>query len=133
MSKNSCPKHSLSVVLLFIFMLSALWTLPGLGNQQKTKKGDLDTEFKTEVISKINKLMIDHYIFLDKAEKMRDFLNSQLKEGKYKGLNDVHQFARALRRDLIKISNDRHIQVVYDPVMVERIKAGQSQSESILQ
>jgi len=129
MSKNSCPKHSLSVVLLFIFMLSALWTLPGLGKQQETKKRDLDTEFKTEVISKINKLMIDHYIFLDKAEKMRDFLNSQLKEGKYKGLNDVHQFARVLRQDLVKISNDRHIQVVYDPAMVERIKAGQSQNE----
>ena len=129
MSKNSCPKHSLSAVILFIFMLSALLNLPGLGNKQETKKGDLDTEFKTEVISKINKLMIDHYIFLDKAEKMRDFLNSQLKEGKYKGLNDVHQFARALRRDLIKISNDRHIQVVYDPARVERIKAGKSQSE----
>lgn len=43
MSKNSCPKHSLSAVIMFIFMLSALLTLPGLGNQQETKKGDLDT------------------------------------------------------------------------------------------
>lgn len=129
MPKKSCPKHILSVVILFVFMLSALCTQQGLCNPQETKKRDLDTEFKTEVVNKINKLMIDHYIFLDKAEKMRDFLNAQLKQGKYKDLNDVHQFARALRRDLIQISKDKHIRVVYDPAMVERIKAGQSQNE----
>lgn len=129
MFKKSSPKHILSAMLLFLFMLSALWISEGLAGFQETKQRDLDEGFKAEVIRGINRLMVDHYIFLDKAEQMRDFLNSQFQQGKYKDLDDVHQFARALRRDLVQISKDRHIQVVYDPAMVERIKASQSQNE----
>ena len=129
MSIKSHPKKFLSFVALFVFLLSALWISEGLAIPEGNKQRKLDAEFKKEVVNKINTLMVDRYIFLDKAEQMRDFLNSQLKQGKYKDLNDVHEFARALRQDLLNISNDRHIQVVYDPARVERIKASQSQSE----
>ena len=120
--------HRTRRVLLPVCMFLIGWILPARGIPQDRIEPELDEQKKGRVIEKINDLMVAQYIFLETAEKMRDFLNSQFAEGKYDGIKDVSRFASALRRDLLEISKDKHIQVVYDPEQVKQIRAAQSLS-----
>ena len=116
------------LLLLFFFTIIGLPVFPQ-EKEAEEKPLTLDEEMRTRVVKRIGQLMENHYVFKEIGEKMTESLNTQLEEGKYSKIDDVHEFSRILTKDLRSVSKDRHIRVTYSPEMVKRIRAGQSRSE----
>jgi hypothetical protein len=118
--------------LIFIFFL-----YPPLchGQQGEASKGNapMDSAMKAAVVADISKLIMEQYIFLDVAERMRDHINAKLSHGEYDAIADPAQFAAMLRADLFEISKDQHFYVEFNPERAELVKAQQSQSEEEVQ
>jgi C-terminal processing protease CtpA/Prc len=89
----------------------------------------LGADKKSDVVESIGKLLVDKYIFLETAKEMQDLIETKLKEGKYDGIESVDDFARVLTKDLRSVSKDKHIRVVHNPDLVQRIKMSESKSE----
>jgi len=119
---------------IFIILLSGLlfaWSAhPSFaqGREEAAKPPAIDSKMKAEVVKGIGELMAKLYIFPDKAKEMAARLTKKLQEAQYDKFEDVQAFARALTEDLYSVSKDRHIRCAYDPEMVKRIRAEQSQS-----
>jgi len=97
---------------------------------EKDERGGkaIDARRKAEVIRDVNALLIEKYIFLDVAKKMKDTLFKKLSSGDYDKINEPGQFASTLGEDLFKISNDRHFHLEFNPKRARLIKAQQSKS-----
>ena len=67
-----------------------------------------------QLIAEIQQLLVDHYIFLDKAEAMNKRLEQGLKSGEFDGVEREEDLAVALTKALQEITNDKHL-VVYPP------------------
>jgi C-terminal processing protease CtpA/Prc len=97
--------------------------------ENEVRETTLDAAVKADVTQSISQLLVDKYIFLETAEKMRDLVEIKLKEGKYDAIKNVDEFARLLTKDLRSVSKDKHIRVIHDPDMVKRIKMREGKSE----
>ncbi len=84
---------------------------------------------KTAVISRINELIIDKYIYLDKAKEIKNYLNQKLIKGEYDKITTASDFAGTLEYDLRDISNDSHFRVEFNPVEATRILASNDLDE----
>lgn len=114
----------LSVVFLF--------STQGFQNQafgDATKDAKLDSKTRAAVVGDIGKLLIEKYVFLDVAEKLRDHIHNRLKNGDYHTIDDPARFAMALAEDLYQISEDRHFHIEFNPGRAELIRAQKGQSE----
>lgn len=128
MSVMSLKKLGLILLLLFLFLV--LFHFPAFSQEQKTtEQVILNAEIKASIVEKVGQLLVDNYIFPETAERMQKALNLKLGGGEYNDINDVHDFAQALTKDLRSVSNDRHIRVRFDPDAVKRIRASNSRSE----
>ncbi|MBX2873411.1 MAG: S41 family peptidase [Saprospiraceae bacterium] len=78
-----------------------------------------------ELVGEIQQLLLDHYIFLDKAEAMNERLDKGLSLGEFEGIEREEDLAVALTKALQEVTNDKHL-VVYPPrqVRVEEDPAG---------
>jgi hypothetical protein len=123
-------RNHLGAVVLYLSIIVIFSTSLLSFQEKKTAEDEFvfDASAKAEVVKRIGKLMVDRYIFLETAEKMRDHLNEKLNKGEYKAIDEVVVFARILTNDLRSVSKDRHIRVVYDPKLVARLKAQNSLS-----
>jgi C-terminal processing protease CtpA/Prc len=126
---ENAAKNLRLYLILNVFVLVSLcvpsFCLDRVDNVPDVK---LDAGIKADVTRSINKLLVDKYIFLETAEKMRDHVETKLKEGKYDDIKSVDEFARVLTKDLRSVSKDKHIRVVHDPDMVRRIKIQEGKS-----
>jgi len=119
------------LLVCFVLVYSFFFHQRGFA-QEKSDSGRaalLDSKIKTEVIEGINKHLVKKYIFLETAEKMKELLVNKLKNGDYAKIDDVNEFSLLLTEDLRSVSKDKHIRVVFDPDLVQRIRDYQSQSE----
>mgnify|MGYP000276832725 CR=1 FL=1 len=69
------------------------------------------------LVKEVQQLLVDHYIFLDKAEAMNKQLDEALAQGKFDGIEREEDLAAALTRTLQEVTNDKHL-VVYPPRQV---------------
>lgn len=116
-------------VLLLVFLFILLW-IPSICQQESDVKDvSLGPSEKNEIVKSVSQLLVDKYIFLETAEKMKDLLERKLKDGKYGGIDVADDFARVLTEDLRSVSKDRHIRVIHDPEMVGRIRIREGKSE----
>jgi len=122
-------KANLLISLIVVLMVYAVQISQAHPHGVSVDKIRLDAKSRSEVVQAVGKLLIDNYIFLETAEKMRDLISSRLEEGKYNEVQDVDEFARLLTEDLQSISKDKHIRVRYDQELVKRIRIQNSQSE----
>jgi hypothetical protein len=81
---------------------------------------NIDQKNRLVLISRICDLLIERYVFLDVAEKMKQHITQKLSSGGYDKLDSPPQLAMALEQDLRGICKDHHLCVGYDP---ERAKA----------
>jgi hypothetical protein len=65
----------------------------------------------TQVIKSIQKIMLEHYVFLDKAEEMNQHLDKLIKENYFESYIDPAPFAKALTKEMRRFSKDKHIGV----------------------
>ena len=98
----------LVVFIIIIIMSSFSWgsSLQETNLEKSTKAAIIDW-----MCLKLNEI----YVFPDVAKKMDEYLRNKLKDGDYDSISDPGTFTRILRGDLIKISHDRHFNVIYAP------------------
>ena len=89
----------------------------------------IDGRTRAAVIGEVGRLLIEKYIFLDTAERIKDHIDRRLKDGEYDDLDDPVLFARALTEDLYEASQDHHFYVGYDPREADLVRAQESESE----
>ena len=126
------PKKLFFGWLIFIFFLYAPLCY---GQQGEARKGNvpMDSAKKAAVVADISKLLIEQYIFLDMAERMRDHINAKLAHGEYDAIADPAEFATTLRDDLFEISKDQHFYVEFNPDEAKLHKALQNGSKEEVQ
>lgn len=74
----------------------------------------LQAQSPKQLVGEIQQLLLDHYIFLDKAEAMNKRLDEGLQSGEFDGIKREEDLAVALTKALQEITNDKHL-VVYPP------------------
>ena len=107
-----------SKVLLLIILLIAV----NISISQDNKISSLDAKKKESTVKKISKMLKENYVFPETAEKMADYLKSQLNSKAYDDINEPKKFAEILTADLQSISKDKHLGVNYNPDAAKRIK-----------
>ena len=124
-------KKAAGISVILLLGLFFPWSARAAFAQEKeeaSKPPAIDAGMKAEVVEKIGELMTKLYIFPDKAKDMAALLTRNLQEARYDKIEDAQTFARALTKDLYSVSQDGHIRCVYNPEMVKRIRAQESQS-----
>ncbi|WP_223609338.1 S41 family peptidase [Chryseobacterium sp. OSA05B] len=86
---------------------------------------------KKLVIDSICKRLKDIYIFPEKAKKMADGISYKYDRGDYNIIDDPSQFAGKLAADLVNISQDRHINITFDPIWVQTSRKAISKKDSL--
>ena len=102
-------KHnSVFKLILIIFMTNTLIS-------QQIIETDFDKSSKEQTVKQLSALLIDKYVFPETGKKMAEFINSNLKDGKYDEIADPKQFSQILTADLQLISKDKHLTVSFKP------------------
>jgi len=71
----------------------------------------LDDKTKSAAIDSISAALNSVYVFPDVAVKMGKLLHKNLKDGKYKPISDLQEFAMRLTEDLRSVSHDKHLSI----------------------
>jgi len=79
---------------------------------------------KNIVIENLKELIDSNYVFRDRVTSINSSLDSIYKIGKYNDINDFQNFADTLTIDLVKITNDKHFKVQYNPKLVKSRREG---------
>jgi retinol-binding protein 3 len=115
-----------------IIILICIAILPALSKAQpQNEPAPLTENDKKQTVESLTKLLNEEYIFPDVAEKMITALSANYKKGNYKSISNPIVFAETITRDLIKVSNDRHFLINYDPRGVTESKMVLSKADSL--
>ncbi len=112
-----------------MLLIISLTSFPGPSHGQAIQPASIDARTRTAVVEEIGRLLIERYIFLDAAERTRDYLENRLTDGAYDTLDDPVLFAQVLTDDLYQVSQDRHFYVAFDPRQADLVRAQESESE----
>lgn len=82
------------------------------------------------VVDSIGVLLVDNYVFPDKAKEMQSLIASNLKAGKYDNLTNPNDFAASITDDLQSVNHDLHIHLMYNPRMVAELNMVHSPNDS---
>ena len=84
---------------------------------------------KRNIIDTALQLLMQHYIFPDKADFVNKAIQKKWKSGGYDSLTERHDFLKALNQDLELLSTDRHVNIFLDPVRVQQIRTPVAKSD----
>lgn len=115
------------LILIFTFCFNQL------SKSQTTSQESLNQETKKAVISRINELVVEKYIFLDKAEEIKQYLSKKLLNGEYAKITKGSDFAGTLERDIRDISNDGHFRIEFNPDKAKQILASKNLNEEMIE
>ncbi|SNR81801.1 S41 family peptidase [Flavobacterium sp. ov086] len=119
-----------NVLLLFYFLL--LIPIKSMAQSVANQNTTPDPVTKTEqqqVIDSVSLLLNKNYVFPEVAKKMSDLIASNLKNGSYASITDPTMFSEKLTADLLSISNDKHIRVVFNPAFIKEIRETNKNSD----
>lgn len=83
----------------------------------------IDGKEQKQVIDSVSRLLADNYIFPDVAKKMNALILDNHKKGIYTSITSAPAFAKKLTEDLRSVSNDKHLNVNFNPKQVQQMKA----------
>lgn len=66
---------------------------------------------KNDIIKTVQKLMLENYIFLDKAKETNQHLDSLSATNYFDSFTEPKDFAMALSKEMQKITNDKHLNI----------------------
>lgn len=101
-----------ATVLSFIFCLGAV---------AQSSRNISQTEQK-QIIDKAFTLLKANYIFPDKIPPMEKVIYKKLSDGNYANYTTADDFLKNINIDLETLSNDRHIDIFFDPIRVKQIE-----------
>ncbi len=81
----------------------------------------IDAVTKGRVVASLDTLLRERYVDEALGVKIAKSIRKNLNGGKYDDENDVEAFAQALGRDLLELSNDRHLRIRYNPEMAQMV------------
>ena len=84
----------------------------------------LTTDQTKAIIQKTQELMLENYVFLDKAELVNKHLDQLMSENYFDSYTDPHDFAQTLTYEIRKVTKDKHLGV-YSPRPKEPKNNGQ--------
>lgn len=67
------------------------------------------------------------YVFPEKGKAMSDLLQSNFKEGKYDSFTNAQAFADQLTKDIVGITQDKHLRVSFNPDRIAEYKNRRSE------
>ena len=114
----------LRILITILFIFSVLFSKA----QHAISEAD-----KAKAVKQVINLMNENYIFPEKAKEMEDYLLVRLKNNGYGNTKNLHQFAAELTKDLVFISNDKHIRVTVDPQLVKQLRTGGMESAEFIE
>ena len=117
------------IICLAIVLLLGPGGLAQRASGQAGGEVRIDDKTRAAVVEEVSRLLIEKYIFLDVAERIRDHIDGRLRDGAYDDLSDPALFARTLTDDLYQVSQDRHFYVAFDPQGADLVRAQESESE----
>lgn len=103
---------------VYIFCLLTIFN--GSFVQAQPADPPLEKTERLAVVNAIGQQLKDHYIFPDVADKMARKISRNAKKGQYEAIDDVRVFAQQLTDDLVEVSQDKHIRVIFDPEGIAR-------------
>jgi len=115
--------YSIHHIKLFKLLPAILSTII-FSSIAQSKSIEINKEYRTEVVERISKIIIENYVFPKVAEQNSTFLQEQLKSGKYNEITDADTFAKKLTSDLQHINHDKHMEV-----RVNKTQKGQLEQE----
>ncbi len=124
-TRKSPILNQIFAALTFILIpLSFSWSSSSQEVQEKQSPQELRLEnhTKSAIIDWMCLKMNEIYVFPDVAKKMEEHLKNKLQNGDYERISNPRAFASELRRNLIKISHDRHFNVTYAPEPSPRLR-----------
>jgi hypothetical protein len=120
-------KNKLIIILqLLPLLLIIFWVTICITQEQAVT---IDKAEQNEVITKICDILNKNYVYPETAKKMSDYISDKLKKGEYDSLTAATYFAEQVMEDLRKISNDKHVQVLYDPETVKLLREEEKKDE----
>jgi hypothetical protein len=93
--------------------------------------GTLTPEEREYTISSIAELMEEKYVYPQLGKAMADYINEQKKNGRYAAITNNQRLAERLTEDLLSITNDQHIAVLFDPFRVTNLLRRQQNSSQV--
>jgi len=98
-------KMTSDFLLMIIFYVFCLNSSTAIAQQNNLK----DLTYKTIVLEKIGDLLETKYVLPEMAKKYADDFRKGCEKGKYKSYINSGKFAEQITADLIRITNDKHI------------------------
>lgn len=89
---------------------------------------NLTNSFKESTVKELSQLMVDYYVFPEKAKLVEEDLSTKLDEEYFNEYNTLTTFAEALTHCIYTICKDKHI--VVNPVIARAGKAEEERSEN---
>lgn len=77
-----------------------------------SKEASSSNKIHGDIIKNIKKIMLEHYVFLDKAQDVNQHLDTILDQGFFEEHQDPKAFAKALTKEMRRYTKDKHIGVV---------------------
>ena len=103
------------------FLMGILLPVIFLSTTTSGQNQPINHEEKLAIAEKSFQLLKANYIFQDKVQPLESAIRKKLSNGDYKEYNTVSLFLKNLNSDLERLSNDRHVNIFYDPVRVKQI------------
>ena len=72
----------------------------------------ISAQTNDDLVKQIQKLMVENYVFLDKAKEVNLHLDKLIAKKFFDGFETEEELAKALRQEMQKITKDRHLNVV---------------------
>ncbi|PUZ24341.1 N-terminal domain of Peptidase_S41 [Chitinophaga costaii] len=82
----------------------------------------LSAATKTAVVTRLQKALTDHYVFLDTARNMGNYVSQRLQSGAYNTLTTPDEFSQALTADLRHIYRDMHLNIYFDSLFAASLE-----------
>ena len=97
-------KAKLIALFLGIFLVSIFQA-----NSQTTPV--VDKKYKEEVVDVLSKLLVEHYVYEDVAQKTAKHLKKQSEAGQFTSFKDLESFAEALTKEVQSVNKDKHMRI----------------------
>lgn len=122
-------RRKLIISFLTIVFLVSIQNFNSHSTGETMQDAQIDSKTRAAIVKDIGELLIEKYIFLDVAERIKEHIGTRLKNGDYDSVDDPAHFAKVLEEDLYQISEDRHFHIEFNPGRAELIRAQKGQSE----
>ncbi len=110
--------------LLIIFCFSMISAIYATIDQKDIV---LDAKSREAIVNSLMVALQKNYILADKAQTMKELLQSQLQNGAYNNINSPQAFSDKLTSDLRSINNDKHLSITFNPKDAKKIGNSKSQ------